>query len=94
MGKVNLVWKAGERTWVNDHWEYADGCTPLDKCFEISSDFDEALDLLSEWTEENGGCQFRICTDNHWEAELEERNMKRWEEKHAKVKNRMRSRKH
>ena len=82
-GKVVLEWKEGERTWVKDHWEYRDGCTPLDKCFEIASDFDEALDMLSQWTDENGGCRFCICTDNHWEAELEERNIRRWEERHG-----------
>ena len=87
MEKIILEWKKGERTWVKDHWEYKEGCTPLDKCFEITSDFDEALDMLSQWTDENGGCQFSICTNNHWEAELEERNIKRWEKKHAKINN-------
>ena len=29
MSKVNLVWKDGERTWVNDHWKYKE---QFEKC--------------------------------------------------------------
>ncbi len=70
-GTVHLVWKEGERTWVKNHWEYADGCTPLDKCFEITPDFDKALDMLSKWTDENGGPVGVICTDNIYEEYYE-----------------------
>ena len=73
--KVNLVWKEGERTWVDDHWEYKDGCSPLEKCLKLANhDLSKAMDLCIQWTSENFteeevGC---VCTNNQYEAELEE----------------------
>ena len=74
MGKVNLVWKEGERTWVKDHWEFKKGCSPLCKCLELANhDLSKAMDLCYQWTSENftpeeiGYC----CTNNKYEEELE-----------------------
>jgi len=74
MGKVNLVWKEGERTWVKDHWEFKKGCSPLCKCLELANhDLSKAMDLCHQWRIENipdeeiGYC----CTNNQYEAELE-----------------------
>ena len=72
--KVNIVWKEGKCFRVNDHWEYKDGGSPLEKCIEITHDLSKAMDLCHQWsvenfTEEEIGC---ICTNNQYEAELEE----------------------
>lgn len=75
MGKVNLVWKDGERTWVKDHWEYKDGCSPLEKCLELANhDLSKAMDLCIQWTSENFTEEEEgyVCTNNQYEAELEE----------------------
>ena len=75
MSKVNLVWKEGERIWVKDHWEYKDGCSPLEKCLELANhDLSKSIDLCHQWrienfTEDEIGY---ICTNNQYEAELEE----------------------
>ena len=72
--KVNIVWKEGERFRVKDHWEYKEGCSPLEKCIEITHDLSKAMELCIQWTSENFteeeiGC---VCTNNEYEAELEE----------------------
>ena len=73
MEKVKLVWKEGERTWVKDHWEFKEGCSPLCKCLEITHDLSKAMDLCHQWRIENipddeiGYC----CTNNEQEEELE-----------------------
>ena len=75
MGKVNLVWKDGERTWVKDHWEYKEGCSPLCKCLELANhDLSKAMDLCHQWRIENIPDDEigYICTNNHYETELEE----------------------
>ena len=74
MSKVNLIWQEGERTWVNDPWEYKDGCSPLEKCIEITHNLSKALDLCIQWTSENFTEEEvgYVCTNNEYEAELEE----------------------
>ena len=74
MSKVNLIWQEGERTWVNDHWEYKDGCSPLEKCIEITHNLSKAMDLCIQWTSENFTEEEvgYVCTNNEYEAELEE----------------------
>ena len=39
---------------------------------KMGYDLSEAMDMHSEWTDAHGGPQFEICTNNHYEAELEE----------------------
>ena len=40
--------------------------------FDLGYDLSEAMDMYSEWDDAHGGPQFEICTNNHYEAELEE----------------------
>ena len=72
--QVILEWKEGERTWVKDHWEYKDGCSPLEKCLEITDSLSKAMDLCIQWTSENFTEEEvgYVCTNNQYEAELEE----------------------
>ena len=72
-GGIDLGWKEGERTWVRNHWEYKDGCSPLEKCIEITHDLSRAMDLCHQWRIENFTDEEigYVCTNNKYEEELE-----------------------
>ena len=44
----------------------------LDTFLDMGYDLSEAFDMMIEWSDAHGGPQFEICTNNHYEAELEE----------------------